>query len=160
MLGIWAAGKTSLVAQYVNQVFSEKYHATLGVKIDTKQVTLDGRSIKLVIWDLASSEGEFSLPNHFLAGASAYILVLDSTRPQSLDYAANLVSEIQGNHGKIPFVVALNKGDLEGQVTLDQVKERLEKDSGCFITSAKTGQNVENLFSTLTHDLLTQAPQT
>ena len=42
MLGAFAVGKTSLVAQYVSSLFSEKYLSTVGVKIDKKQLTVDG----------------------------------------------------------------------------------------------------------------------
>jgi len=37
MLGAYSVGKTSLVSQYVNSIFSEKYTTTIGVKIDKKQ---------------------------------------------------------------------------------------------------------------------------
>ncbi len=35
-VGSFAVGKTSLAQQFVNSIFSEKYHATIGVKIDKK----------------------------------------------------------------------------------------------------------------------------
>ena len=38
MLGATAVGKTSLVRRFVESVFSEKYQATIGVKIDRKLV--------------------------------------------------------------------------------------------------------------------------
>ncbi len=38
MVGAFATGKTSLVAQFVRSIFSEKYQTTVGVKIDKKQL--------------------------------------------------------------------------------------------------------------------------
>ncbi|MEL6906023.1 MAG: GTP-binding protein, partial [Planctomycetota bacterium] len=38
LLGSFAVGKTSLVRQFVHSIFSERYHTTLGVKIDKKDV--------------------------------------------------------------------------------------------------------------------------
>ena len=38
MLGAFAVGKTSLVQRYVNSIFSEKYHTTVGVRIEKTQV--------------------------------------------------------------------------------------------------------------------------
>ena len=35
-IGSFAVGKTSLVARFVHSIFSEKYHTTVGVKIDRK----------------------------------------------------------------------------------------------------------------------------
>ncbi|MCC7322594.1 MAG: hypothetical protein IT358_02095, partial [Gemmatimonadaceae bacterium] len=40
MLGATAVGKTSLVRRFVESIFSEKYQATIGVKIDRKLVTM------------------------------------------------------------------------------------------------------------------------
>ena len=59
MLGAFAVGKTSLVKQYVSGIFSEKYHTTVGVKIDKKMVEVDGQSMTLILWDL-HGEDEFS----------------------------------------------------------------------------------------------------
>jgi len=36
MIGAFATGKTSLVSQFVHSIFSDKYHTTVGVKIDKK----------------------------------------------------------------------------------------------------------------------------
>src|SRR4026207_1206500 len=38
MVGVFATGKTSLVQRFVHSLFSTKYHSTVGVKIDRKQV--------------------------------------------------------------------------------------------------------------------------
>ena len=45
MLGSWGVGKTSLVRQYVEQAFDEKYLSTLGVKIDKKRVQLEDQEV-------------------------------------------------------------------------------------------------------------------
>lgn len=58
MLGAFAVGKTSLVARCVHSTFSEKYHTTVGVKVDTKPLTYNGQDLNLVLWDLAG-EDEF-----------------------------------------------------------------------------------------------------
>ena len=34
------------------QLFTDKYHSTVGVKIDRKEVDLDGTAVNLVLWDL------------------------------------------------------------------------------------------------------------
>ena len=40
MLGYYGVGKTSLVSQFVSQMFSDKYQTTIGVKIDKKVAAL------------------------------------------------------------------------------------------------------------------------
>ncbi len=39
MLGGFGVGKTSLVSHFVHSIFSEKYHITIGVKIDIQKRT-------------------------------------------------------------------------------------------------------------------------
>ena len=46
LVGVYGTGKTSLVRQFVYSKFSEKYHSTVGVKIDRKQVDVDGAVAK------------------------------------------------------------------------------------------------------------------
>ena len=50
LLGAFAVGKTSLVMRYVNSIFGEKYHTTVGVKIDKKQLVANGEEITLMQW--------------------------------------------------------------------------------------------------------------
>ena len=50
LIGGFAVGKTSLVARFVKSIFSEKYHTTLGVKIDKKIVGTAAGKVKLMIW--------------------------------------------------------------------------------------------------------------
>ena len=42
LLGSYGVGKTSLVARFVHSMFADKYHTTVGVKIDKKVLTVDG----------------------------------------------------------------------------------------------------------------------
>ena len=49
MLGETGVGKTSLVRRFVQSIYSEKYHATIGVKIDQKTVNVEGQEVKLVL---------------------------------------------------------------------------------------------------------------
>ena len=58
MLGAASVGKTSLVRRFVESIFSEKYQATIGVKIDRKLVELDGAQVSLLLWDF-QGEDEF-----------------------------------------------------------------------------------------------------
>ena len=53
MLGGFSVGKTSLVRRFVQSIFSETYLTTVGVKIDKKSVELPGKTVDLILWDLA-----------------------------------------------------------------------------------------------------------
>jgi GTPase SAR1 family protein len=53
MLGYYGVGKTSLVSQFVNHLFADKYQTTVGVKIDKKLVACEGGEVILMLWDVA-----------------------------------------------------------------------------------------------------------
>ena len=68
MIGVFGTGKTSLVQQYVHSKFSEKYHSTVGVKIDRKTVDVNGETVSLVLWDIAGKDAEEDVPASYVRG--------------------------------------------------------------------------------------------
>lgn len=149
MVGQWGAGKTSLVKQFINHEFSEKYHATLGVKTDIKNTLVDGEPLKMVLWDIAGAEDNVSIPMHYIQGAAGYLLVLDGTRKDSFERGLGLVNEIETELGELPYTVVVNKNDLEWELDTSQLDDLLAPTKTWFSTSAKTGENVEAAFDDL-----------
>lgn len=152
MVGDFGAGKTSSVARFVHNVFSEKYQTTIGVKVDTKQVATKTGNLKLVIWDIAGRNKFGNVEFTYLRGSAAYILVVDGTRANTLDTALALRKSIEARYGEIPFVMLLNKADLVDQWVIDEsrIKELRDEGISLFITSAKNGDEIENAFKALT----------
>lgn len=159
MLGLWGVGKTSLVRQFVENVFDDNYLSTLGVKVDKKNVQVKQQEITLMLWDVAGLEDSFRMPLHYIKGSSAVILVLDRTRQESLTAALELVHLVKENIGDLPFVVMANKSDLACSLSDDDIEKAFFDDDSnksvlWFSTSAKTGQNVELAFTELAKQLL------
>lgn len=155
MLGTWGVGKTSLVRQFVHSVFEEKYLSTLGVKVDKKSVTVNNQDVNLMLWDIAGAEDNFSVPMHYVKGAAGYLIVIDGTRHESLEAALDLVELIESKIGNLPFVVAVNKSDLEWQLSGDEIDAALANyNHTWFATSAKTGENVEAVFNAMAEKLI------
>src|SRR5205823_8775603 len=77
MLGSYAVGKTSLVRRFVEGIFDERYLTTVGVKIDRKRMTIRGRELNLVLWDLAGDDELAPAKPSHLRGSSGYIVVAD-----------------------------------------------------------------------------------
>ena len=151
MLGGFAVGKTSLVGRFVRQVFDDSYHTTIGVKIDTKQVDIEGRTVKITLWDLAGEDRFRTVQTAYLKGAAGYMLVLDRTRKDTLDVAKRIHDRVQAEVGAMPFVVLANKSDLADQREITDAMLDQLSDAGweVYATSAKTGDNVETAFVSL-----------
>lgn len=154
IVGDFAVGKTSVVERFVNNHFSAKYLTTVGVKIDTKEVSLEeqGVSIKLIVWDVAGAEEFGAREFAYLRGASGIVYVVDGTRSPTLESAKNLKQQIEEQYGPHPAVLLLNKSDLAGtwQVKDDVVGSLAEDFDRIYRTSAKTGDAVETALITLT----------
>ena len=151
MLGAFSVGKTSLVKRFIQSVFSEAYLTTVVVKIDKKTVELPHRTVTLILWDLAGEDDISSLRMSYLRGAAGYVLVADGTRAATLEVALSLRRRVEADFGPLPFVLLLNKNDLqEGWAIGDEEIENLRQ-SGWWVrsTSARTGEGVDEAFGTL-----------
>ncbi len=155
-IGAYAVGKTSLLARFVKSIFDEKYLTTIGVKIDKKIVKVGEQEVMLMLWDLAG-EDEFSqVKISYLRGAAGYLLVVDRTRPNTLETAFKLKARIENELGEIPVLLVFNKSDLVDEIKIDNWEIEHLAQSGWQVieTSAKTGQGVEEAFLALTKRLI------
>jgi small GTP-binding protein len=157
LVGSFAVGKTSLAQRYVRSIFSEKYHTTVGVKIDHKKVVVNGQTVGLIIWDLHGEDDFQSVRMSYLRGASGCIYVADGTRSMTLDTALSLRKRVHEAIGPVPSVLAVNKCDLISQWDLSSVKieQWISKDGLVLHTSAKTGKSVETAFEQLAERMIT-----
>ncbi|HYL29829.1 MAG TPA: GTP-binding protein, partial [Gemmatimonadales bacterium] len=90
MVGLFGTGKTSLVQRFVHSRFSERYLTTVGVKIDRKEVEVDGAGITIVLWDLAGRDGHEDITASYLRGAHGILYVADGTRRETCDQLPEL----------------------------------------------------------------------
>jgi len=156
MLGGSAVGKTSLVARYVSSIFSDKYLSTVGVKIDKKQVSVDGHDVTLMLWDINGQDEFQAVAPGQLRGMSGYLLVVDGTRMATLETARQLHEKATRVAGDVPFILLLNKADLAPQWEIDDVALWKLADKGWRVvrTSAKSGEGVEEAFDLVTRAML------
>jgi small GTP-binding protein len=156
MLGSFAVGKTSLVRRFVESIFSETYHTTVGVKIDKKSLEIDGKEIDLVLWDLYGNDDFQKIRWSYFQGASGYLLVADGTRRSTMDKAVELEERVRAEIGSVPFVFVVNKCDLVDDWEFDPEMEAFSgaKSWTTLLSSAKSGQGVEEAFVGLARKIL------
>jgi small GTP-binding protein len=156
MLGAFAVGKTSLVRRYVESIYSDAYHTTVGVKISNKVVQANNSAVNLVLWDLYGEDDFQKMNWKHLQGAFGYLLVADGTRPATLDKALALEQKARAEIGSLPFVFVVNKCDLVNDWQFDATLEAqlVARNWTILRSSAKTGEGVEEAFSILTGKML------
>lgn len=155
MLGGFGVGKTSLVSQFVHSLFSDRYLTTIGVKIEKKPVATDAGEMTLMLWDIYGQDEFQTVRDSYLRGASGYLLVADGTRHATLDTAVALQRQAVAVIGDVPFLLLLNKADLDREWQVDERALVKLVDAGWRVvkTSARTGAGVEDAFTTLARQL-------
>lgn len=155
-LGDGAVGKTSCIRRYTEDSFSERYIATIGTTFALKTLDVDlpsGSTVtaRVVLWDLAGQPTYNELRRRYMAGASMAIIVYDVTRPQTfLDIGDWFTRFITVCPNAVVAVVA-NKIDREDKLVPSEAGTMVQEwlDVMHYETSAKTGENVNDLFTTL-----------
>jgi small GTP-binding protein len=156
MLGSFAVGKTSLVRRFVESIYSDVYQTTVGVKVDKKNVQVNGAEVSLVLWDIYGEDDYQKMRWTYLRGASGYLLVADGTRKATFEKAFSLEQRVHEEVGAIPFIFVINKCDLQQDWALEGTLEAqiTAKNWSVLRSSAKTGQGVEEAFSLLAQKML------
>ena len=166
LIGDFGVGKTSLIRRFVDRQFSDEYLSTVGAKISRKlvevspSVDLEKKNVQLLIWDLEGKSKFKSITPTYLKGAMGAIIVGDLSRPKTMEnITEHLILFFQVNPSAKAITVALNKLDLW---ETDQAKEFIQNYSfqnlpqvtDIYLTSAKTGTNVDEMFHNLAFRLI------
>ena len=166
LLGDSSVGKTSLIRRYVIDEFHDHYIETIGTKVSRKDIELeiDGKeySLRLQIWDVLGQKAYSAVQSRAFVGMDGALIVVDITRKDTLDSIENYwMPTLKKVVADAYLVFLANKMDLIGmaQFTLDDLNQISSKYSSSeaknyFLTSAKTGENVENAFLSLAKMML------
>lgn len=151
MVGPFAVGKTSLVRRFVESIFSDKYHTTIGVKISKKSLSINDRALQMMLWDIEGVDVFTELRPSYLRGAAGVMIVVDGTRPATLNQIDHLRQIVEHHLQAVPTILLINKSDLEPEWKLEEgaLDELQAEGLIVFKTSAKTGDSVEQAFEAL-----------
>jgi small GTP-binding protein len=158
MLGTSAVGKTSLVERFTTGIFSDKYLTTVGVKISKKEIFIDRTPLELLLWDLNGEDRFQRLSSKYLRGMAGYFLVIDGTRTETVAPALSLCDMALREVGSVPFIILLNKSDLEDDWELEEpvLAEIRATNPSIISTSAKSGMGVDEAFQTLARRMISR----
>ncbi|MHA1226072.1 MAG: Rab family GTPase [Candidatus Hodarchaeales archaeon] len=158
LAGDGSVGKTTLINRFVTGRFTSDYKATIGVDIFSKRFKVNDNAINLQIWDIAGQSLFKNFRRKFYSQARGALLVFDLTLPSSLESLTNWINDIVEVTGSIPLILIGNKSDLTKlrTVTDDEIANFLNVHSikQYFLTSALTGENVEDAFVSLVSSII------
>jgi small GTP-binding protein len=164
MIGDYGVGKTSLIRRFVEKQFSDQYLSTVGVKISRKMVNIpdtdqkNEEELKLLIWDIEGQTKFKAIAPSYLQGSSGVLIVADSERKDTIEHFINHIQLCHSVNPNIKIIAALNKADLIDQDELNYLlnlaQEQLSPNIKILPTSAKTGENVDDIFNKLASEML------
>ncbi|KAG7276157.1 hypothetical protein CRUP_030581 [Coryphaenoides rupestris] len=134
-----------------------------GVEFGARMITIDGKQIKLQIWDTAGQESFRSITRSYYRGAAGALLVYDITRRDTFNHLTTWLEDAR-QHSNSNMVIMLigNKRTLESRREVKKEEgEAFAREHGLIFmeTSAKTASNVEEVFTSLvTHSPLPFPP--
>ena len=163
LLGDGAVGKTSLIRRFVMNKFDEKYITTIGTRVSKKTITLENYEITLLIWDILGQKGYERVQWASFKGADGALMVADLTRRSTLESLESYwIPQLYKISPGIPIVFLGNKRDLPNwEISEDDLKTISDKYNTVYhLTSAKTGENVEQAFEEIAKYMLRKKAET
>ncbi len=166
LAGASSVGKSSLIRRFVVNEFDDRYLATIGTKVSKTRVSVpvkggDPVMINLMVWDIMGQLGfRELLQEEYFQGAQGILAVAVITRASTLDDLYIWIDQIDRIVGAVPIVLAVNKVDLPHAQHMPETNiRRFAHAFDCEVvrTSAKTGENVEEVFWRLSRLVINQA---
>ena len=151
IVGDMAVGKSCILLQFTDNKFRNQHELTIGVEFGAKTISINGKSVKIQIWDTAGQEAFQAITRTYYKGAIGALLVYDITRKETFIHVTKWLEEVRNNSSKTITVILIgNKKDLEDkrQVSYEE-GEAFAKENGLMFleTSAKTAYNVVESFN-------------
>ena len=158
VVGESCVGKTSLLYKYSQGCFTKEHLATLGIEFFTKEEEINGRKIRVKIWDTAGQELYKSITKNFYRNSDGVIIVYDVTDRESFEKVQDWVqtiSEYTDTEKKIQKVLVANKVDLTRKVTKEEGMKLAEKyNIPFFEASAKLDIGIKDFMTKILTDVL------
>ena len=158
LIGNTGCGKTCIVNRFVSNVYDETVKNTVGAAFSTKTIeTPDGDALKFQIWDTAGQERFKNLTKMYYQGSKAAICVFAVDDPDSFIGAKDWVKEMRSKATENAIIVLCgNKIDRVDarSVSQEEAESFAAANQLLYVeTSAKTGENVEQVFDMLASHL-------
>jgi small GTP-binding protein len=83
LLGKAGVGKTSLLNMFANSRFDRNTGPTINPDYFNKTIDIDGKRVKVVIWDTAGQESFKAITRAYYKGSIASLLIFDITSETS-----------------------------------------------------------------------------
>ena len=161
IIGDSGVGKTNFLFKFIEGKFCETHIATVGFDNKSKIIKLPSskKKIKLQVWDTAGQERYMSINKNLFQKVQGIILMYDLTERDSFEHVTNWLDLVKQSAPNKPVIIVANKLDMaeEGRIVTYEEGEKIAKINNVpfFEASGKKGDNVEDIFLTLSEQIYT-----
>ena len=114
IIGDTGVGKSCLMKRVMDDEFKTEHQVTIGVEFGSYGLRIEGKIIKMQIWDTAGQESYKSVTRIFYRGAHCVFLAYDITRDETFNSLAEWYKEIKAHAAEDVMVYLIgNKSELE-----------------------------------------------
>ncbi|MFX1345552.1 MAG: Rab family GTPase [Promethearchaeota archaeon] len=173
LCGEAGVGKTSLLARYVDDLFSEEYIQTVGANFLIKEIDLNiiidkleikninlkkdikEKGFKLYFWDIGGQQDKLFSNEYYFIQAVGAMVVFSLNQNKSFESIDFWISKLKELSGDVPYILVGNKLDLERKIDQEEIDKKLKKLGVQYVeTSAKLNENVDKAFESLSVQIL------
>ena len=152
-IGDIGVGKTAIINRIIDNSFEDVYDPTIGIDYMEKTIKFQGQNIKVVLWDTSGQKRFKNLIPFYIAKDSCVFIVYDISSKNSFDNIPNWINFIKSIENNTTIILCGNKSDLQNR---EVKKEEVALNEGIqfYEVSAKTGENIKNMF----YNVISQLP--
>ena len=158
-IGYTDVGKTSIIMQFSQGKFTDKYVSTIGIDFRSKPIKIGDTTVKVTVIDTAGQEKYKGIVKSFYNKANGILLTFDLSNKDSFSHLDYWVEELKDNleTKDIYIVLVGNKKDKkEREVSYEEAQKYAEDNNfgGYFEVSAKKNEGIDELFLDVTKGAL------
>ena len=151
IVGNSSVGKSAILLRFADDKYDESYVSTIGIDFKVRSIDIDGKRVKMQIWDTAGQEKFRTIGTAYYRNTHGVILVYDVTSKESFLSIERWLQEIKKNCANTIYKIVLiaNKDENPNlkKISTEEASEFANQMGiPLFETSAKENINVEELF--------------
>ena len=150
VIGDSSVGKSNILSKFKDDKFDDKTQPSIGVQFIAKNVILDKATYRLQVWDTAGQENFRAMTKIYYKNSSCAFIVYDITEKDSFNHVESWINECKKVAPESILLILIgNKSDLEQsrEISYEEGEKLAKKYNMLFFeTSAKNGDNIQNIF--------------
>lgn len=160
IIGDSGVGKTCLLLRFSDNDFTTSHLATIGIDFKMKTIDVDGKRVKMQIWDTAGQDRFKTITQTYYKGAMGIMLAYAVNDRESFQNIENWMKQIREHASEdVCKILVGNKADMADRCVDFEEGKRLADSYGIkfYETSAKDARNVNDAFHSIAGEIKDKA---